>query len=145
MGVCLITETELGWILGGVFVGGVLGGVLRYSVAAWVTQIIGSAFPWGTLVVNASGSLLIGLLAGWLWSDALLVGSDPLALPAWAPVVAGLLGSYTTVSAFSLQTVDLWQAGRRTMAAFNVLLSVGLTLALAALGWILVRGPGVTS
>ncbi len=135
MGVRLNPGSETGLTLLAVFAGGALGGVLRYSLAAWVTRLAGNGFPWGTLVVNSSGSLALGILAGWLWSQALLAGDDPLALSGWALGVVGVLGSYTTVSAFSLQTVDLWQTGNHRAAFWNVVLSVGLTLALVGFGW----------
>lgn len=135
MGVCLIAVTSLLASLLLVALGGGVGGWLRHSVGQWVAEHAGSEFPWGTLVVNTSGALVLGLLAGLLWAPALLTGANLTQVPVWSLVVLGLLGSYTTVSSFSLQTLELMQHGRFDRALLNVLLSVSLSVALAAMGW----------
>ncbi|MFC2991644.1 fluoride efflux transporter CrcB [Halomonas tibetensis] len=112
--------------------GGGLGGMLRVAVGNAVSRRLGVAFPWGTLAVNLSGSLMIGLLAGLLGPPLPgEVGS------AWSLLAIGLLGGYTTVSTFSLQTLTLWQEGRPRMALANVLATLvpGLC-AVAAGAWL---------
>ena len=108
--------------------GGSLGAVLRYGVANGVHGLLGRDFPYGTLVVNVSGSLLMGLLY------VLLV--ERLALsPEWrAALLIGVLGAFTTFSSFSMETFALFEEGARMKALLNVLLSVTLCLAAVWLG-----------
>lgn len=107
--------------------GGALGGMSRLAVGNGVTGRLGARFPWGTLAVNLSGALLMGLLAGGLG----LPGPEG-PNPGWALLAVGLLGGYTTVSSFSLQTLLLWRQGRTGAALVNVLAT--LLVGLAALG-----------
>lgn len=109
-----------------VAIGGALGSVLRYLVGMAV------AFPAGTLVVNIAGSLCIGLV--WVWLAAR-------GLQHWAPfVMTGLLGGFTTFSAFSLDTLRLIEAGRIMAAGGYVLASVVLSIAACGLGLWLAKG-----
>jgi CrcB protein len=91
-----------------------VGAVLRYLVDRAVPP---HHFPRGTILVNTTGSFALGLLAG----------SSP-------TVTVGLLGGYTTLSTFAVETVALVERSRRTAAALNVALSVVLGLSAAALG-----------
>lgn len=116
-----------------VMLGSAIGGVARYWVSGVVGRGIGETFPWGTMVVNVSGALTIGVLAG-----AAAGGAWPSAPAAWHLAVFGFLGSYTTVSSFSLQTLALAHDGQHGRAAANVALSLGLCLSAAALGFGLV-------
>ncbi|MCY3624239.1 MAG: fluoride efflux transporter CrcB [Gammaproteobacteria bacterium] len=106
--------------------GGACGAVLRYCVQALTS---GAEFPWGTLVVNIAGCLAIGLaigaFAGVTWFEG--VGRPFL--------VAGVLGGFTTFSAFSADTVLLWEQGRVVPAVVYVLSSVACCLLAAALGY----------
>lgn len=104
--------------------GGGLGGLARVWMTAAIDGRLGGRFPWGTLAVNGVGSACLGLLAGLLPAQGL----------AWALLGIGLLGSFTTVSAFSLQTLGLWQRGDRRAAALNMGGSLGLCLGAAAGG-----------
>ncbi len=116
-----------------VALGGALGGVARVWLAGLVTRQLGDGFPWGTLVVNVTGSGLIGVAA------ALALGNDGsvTAWPsAWALLVIGVLGSYTTVSSFSYQTLVLLRAGEPGRAGANIAASVILCLGTAALAWL---------
>lgn len=97
-----------------VALGSALGGASRYALVRAVQERTRSAFPLGTLVVNVSGALLAGLLMGLLTAH---VGADS---TAQALLIIGFCGSYTTVSAFSLETLSLLQTGRRGLAALNV-------------------------
>ena len=109
--------------------GGALGGMARLGVGNAVSRRLGSAFPFGTLVVNLSGALVIGLLAGLMGLPP--AGEEP---HAWSLAVIGLLGGYTTVSSFSLQTLTLWQQGRAMAALANVAATLGIGLVAVALG-----------
>ena len=106
-----------------VAVGGAVGSVLRYLTSVVALEWLGAAFPWGTLAVNAIGSLVIGAMAG-----ADVEGSARLLL------VTGVLGGFTTFSAFSLDTWKLWQAARLPEAMLYAGVSVFLSLAAVALG-----------
>jgi CrcB protein len=110
-----------------VLVGGIVGGIARYAVSGFVARRIGETFPWGTLVVNASGSFAIGLFAAWLGSHA-TDGS------LWIAAAVGVLGSYTTVSSFSLQTLALARDGEWLLVVQNSLVSLALCLGAAFAG-----------
>lgn len=106
------------------------GGMLRFAVAGAVARRWGAQFPLGTLVVNLSGALALGLVSG------LLGGQGWLASPeAWLVVVTGFLGSYTTVSSFSLQTLSLIHEGHAARALANIGLSLAGCLLAVALGF----------
>lgn len=107
--------------------GGALGGVGRFAVSNLLAHTLGKAFPWGTLAVNASGALLAGWLLG-------IYGIENTTMT-WLFAVAGLLGGFTTVSSFSLQTLELWQRGMVFRALLNSVTTVLLGIAMAALGW----------
>ncbi|MCC5840177.1 MAG: CrcB family protein [Opitutales bacterium] len=117
------------WTVVLVFVGSALGGACRWMLAAWVDGVTPGHFPVGTLVVNASGALLIGV--GWV---ALLAA--PLGTAVWiAPLfLKGFLGGYTTVSGFCQQTLQLVLAGDLREAFLNVAGSYALCLVCVFLG-----------
>lgn len=128
-----MTEPDPGawlWVLAG----SALGGMARYALSGFVARHAGETFPWGTLVVNVSGALLAGLLLGALTQAA----GHPAALLQF--VLFGFLGSYTTVSSFSLQTLQLARNGQWLPATGNVALSAGLCLAAAWAGLWLAAG-----
>jgi CrcB protein len=107
--------------------GGAIGSVLRYAVSLAALALLGAAFPWGTLAVNVVGSAAIGALAG-----AGLDGQARLLL------VPGLLGGFTTFSAFSLEAAFLWERSAALAVAY-VVLSVALGIAACAAGFWLFR------
>ncbi len=114
-----------------VALGGAVGACARFWLSGVVARRVGETFPWGTLVVNVSGAIVIGVLA------AVVLTSDGVVeawREAWIVLVVGVLGSYTTVSSFSLQTLALARVGEYRHAAFNVLASLGLCLAGALAG-----------
>ncbi|AQU83334.1 MULTISPECIES: fluoride efflux transporter FluC [unclassified Halomonas] len=115
-----------------VALGGALGGMGRFAVSNLIAHLLGKAFPWGTLIVNASGAFI----AGWLLGYYGMLTTQPL----WLFAVAGLLGGYTTVSSFSLQTLELWQSGHPLRAAINIAVTLVLGLAMGTLGWLLGMG-----
>lgn len=114
-----------------VVLGGGLGGMARHALSSWAVAVLGESFPWGTLIVNVSGAAGIGMAAAWLLPAA--AGSQAHVL--WSGLVIGVLGSYTTVSSFSLQTWLLFSSGRAWAALLNILLSVSLCLGAALLGF----------
>ncbi len=119
-----------------VFVGAGLGGVLRHGVNVGVGRIAGAGFPWGTLAVNVAGGLAMGLLAGWLALRADWAASQQARLF----LATGLLGGFTTFSAFSLDALLLWERGAALQAAAYVAASVALSIGALAAGLAIVRG-----
>ena len=114
--------------LAGIAAGGAAGSVARYLVQVQCAHWFGSRFPYGTLMVNTVGSLLIGVLYIVLLERYAVSAETRLAL------LTGLLGGFTTFSAFSLETLDLIQRGSFLGAAGNVVLNVALCLAACFLG-----------
>ena len=109
-----------------VALGGGLGSIARFWVSGVVARRYGETFPWGTLAVNVTGAAAIGVLAALL----LAPGSPAFGHgPAWSGLAIGLLGSYTTVSSFSLQTLALARSGETGRALANIALSLLLCLA----------------
>ncbi|VVZ94416.1 fluoride efflux transporter FluC [Halomonas lysinitropha] len=108
--------------------GGGLGGMARLAVGNLVARYLGAGLPWGTLVVNLSGALLMGLAAGMLGLSGPETGLT------WPLLAIGLLGGYTTVSTFSLQTLTLWQQRRKAAALGYVALTLGAGVAALAVG-----------
>jgi CrcB protein len=106
-----------------VFLGAGLGGVLRHLLNAWVTALLGSAFPFGIMAINILGSTAMGLLAGWLTVKG-ANGSDLRLF-----LATGVLGGFTTFSAFSLDTAFLIERGETALAAAYVGASVALSIA----------------
>ncbi|MBM5812705.1 MAG: fluoride efflux transporter CrcB [Gammaproteobacteria bacterium] len=114
-------------------IGGAIGSVSRYLAGAAVHAWLPRTFPWGTLAVNVTGSLLIGLL--WAW----LAGRGPAAEPLRALLIIGLLGGFTTFSSFSLETLLLIGQHGWLRAGAYVLASVALCLAGCRAGLVLAR------
>lgn len=114
--------------------GGFAGAIARYVVDGFVSnQTSASAFPWGTFVVNLTGSLMLGVLA------ALVI--DRAALPAGlrGPVLIGFIGAYTTFSTFMLESWRLVEAGSYGMAMLNLVGSVTLGLSAVFVGLVIGR------
>ncbi len=116
-------------------IGGALGSVARYGFSDWITGLAerhDNIFPWGTLIVNVTGSFLIGLLFAW---------TEPAGRRWIGPAgreffMYGFCGGYTTFSSFSLQTLNLMQEREYLSAAGNVLASVALCLVAVWLGYL---------
>ena len=113
--------------------GGAVGALLRYWVSSGVYLLAGRDFPYGTLVVNVLGNLLMGFLYIWLLERTL----GGVAMRAF--VLIGLLGAFTTFSTFSMETLNLMEAGHMGKAILNTLMSVVLCIGAAALGVMLAR------
>lgn len=108
-----------------VALGGAVGAVARHGVNIGAGRLFGPGFPVGTLAVNVAGSFLMGLLV------VVLAGRGNALAPL---LMTGLLGGFTTFSAFSLDTVTLWQRGQGAVALAYVAASVGLSLAALLVG-----------
>ena len=108
--------------------GGALGAVLRFWMSNGVYALLGRGFPYGTLAVNVLGSLLMGFLFV-LLIDKLSLG------PNWrAALLIGLLGAFTTFSAFSIETLNLIEEGETMKTLLNTALSVVLCVGAAWVG-----------
>ena len=117
-----------------VILGSILGGVARYFLSGVIARRLGETFPWGTLFINVSGALLIGIFGGLAeHKSSAMASPDP-----WLFAVTGFLGSYTTVSSFSLQTLSLARDGETGRSFGYVVVSVVFCLAAAAAGFALV-------
>ena len=121
-----------------VAIGSALGGMARYWCSGISVRLFGEWFPWGTLIVNVLGSLVIGLVA------ALSAAHGPLLIKPELRVflMVGLCGGYTTFSSFSLQTFELIKEGEWLWAGANCVLSVALCLAAVWLGYAAVAAVG---
>ena len=113
-----------------VALGGAIGSVARLWLSVYVATLLGLTFPWGTILINVSGSLVIGFFGTLTGPD----GRIAVPLNTRAFVMVGLCGGFTTFSAFSLQTLVLARDGRLFHAGANIVLSVVLCLAAVALG-----------
>lgn len=118
-----------------VMLGGAIGAGARHLVGAAALARLGPGFPWGTLIVNLSGGLMMGLLAGWLVRAG---GSEATRLF----VAVGMLGGYTTFSAFSLETFLMIERSQYGAAAAYVGASAVGSVALLFLGLRLTRIAG---
>jgi fluoride exporter len=116
-----------------VFFGGGLGASLRHFINLACARYFGTAFPWGTFIINITGSTVMGLIAGYLAFKG--EASQPWRLF----LMTGVLGGYTTFSAFSLDTVLLYERGQVGLALFYVVGSVVLSIAGLFAGLSLVR------
>lgn len=114
-------------------IGGAAGALLRYWMSSGIHAVLGQGFPYGTLAVNISGSVLMGLCYIFL-SERMVAGVE------WrAGLMIGLLGAFTTFSSFSIETLNLIEAGQSLRAGMNVLLSVSLCLIGCWLGMVIGR------
>jgi len=113
--------------------GGALGALGRYLAISWFGHRLGTGFPYGTLAVNAVGSLLLGAFVA--------LGATAWQMPreVQAFVAVGVLGAFTTVSTFAMDTAYLAGRHQRGLAAIYIALSVALSLAGAALGYYLAQ------
>ncbi|MDB5521123.1 MAG: camphor resistance protein CrcB [Tardiphaga sp.] len=116
-----------------VFVGGGLGSVLRYALTMAAGKAFGPHFPWGTFLINITGSTVMGLIAGYL------AFKGETAQPWRIFLMTGILGGYTTFSAFSLDAAVLYERGEIALALAYVLGSVLMAIIGLFAGLALVR------
>ncbi len=112
-----------------IFLGSGVGGVCRYALSGWVQRLGNGSFPVGTLAVNVIGCLLIGFLTASLSGRVLIREEYRVAL------IVGILGGFTTFSAFGMETFALLNDGQFARAAVNVAASVGVGLAAVWIGY----------
>lgn len=114
--------------------GGAIGAGTRYAVTQWFAAKGWAAYPWATLVINVSGSMLMGLTVGLLLARTALPGELRVFL------ATGILGGYTTFSAFSLEVWQLAERGESGAAVAYIAASVVLSIAGLGLGLLIAKG-----
>jgi CrcB protein len=114
--------------------GGALGSVARYMMQSFIGSLTGPNFPYGTLIVNISGSIIMGLFIGWLART-----NHENAQQLRFFIAIGILGGYTTFSSFSLEAITLYQEGRWLAMGMYIAGSVVLSLAGLLIGLKLMR------
>jgi len=121
-----------------VLLGGAVGAGFRYQIGAVAMRNLGPNFPWGTWIVNLLGGLLMGILAGSLVRQFTPEQGEPLRLL----LGVGVLGGFTTFSAFSLETANMLIRGQNTLAAAYAVSSVAGSVLLLLVGLYLTRALG---
>jgi CrcB protein len=116
-----------------VAVGASLGGVARYYLGTAIQHRLGAGFPWGTLVINVSGSLLLGAIVRYAFA------TPGMSVELRALLATGFCGGYTTFSTYSLETAILLEEGRYERAVLYAFSSVLLALVATACGFLLAR------
>ena len=114
------------------FLGAGVGGALRYLVSTLVSEMVPRPFPWGTTLVNFSGCLVMGVLT------AILLNSEH--PPLWKLIaIVGFLGGFTTFSAYSIETIQLFEARKYAIAIANITVSNLFSIGACAVGYFLFR------
>jgi CrcB protein len=124
-----------------VAIGGALGSMARYGIGGLVSAKFGATFPWGTLVVNVTGSFIIGFLGALTAPEGKMTPQSRVL--ATQLLITGVCGGYTTFSSFSLQTLNLLRDREWLYAGGNILVSVILCMIAVWLGYLL--GSSVNS
>ncbi|MBN1493153.1 MAG: fluoride efflux transporter CrcB [Candidatus Omnitrophica bacterium] len=112
--------------------GGAIGAIARYMVSGWVYAVTGAYFPWGTFVINLTGSLFIGFLWG-AFEEASMSHNMRMFF------IVGLLGSFTTFSTFSFENVQLIRDSEFGLMGLNIAISVVGGIAMVFIGMLCVR------
>ncbi|MBU0556149.1 MAG: fluoride efflux transporter CrcB [Alphaproteobacteria bacterium] len=118
-----------------VMIGGAIGAALRYQLGRASLRVMGSGYPWGTLAANVLGGFLMGALVGWLAVRYQGQHSEQIRLL----LAVGVLGGFTTFSAFSLETMLMFERGELLSALGYILLSVAASIGALALGMTIMR------
>jgi fluoride exporter len=118
------------WTLSQVAAGGAIGAVLRFATVLGAARVLGAGFPFGTMIVNVAGSLAMGFFFVILTARG--SGLHPFLL-------TGILGGFTTFSAFSLDAITLWERGDAFQAGLYVVASVMLSILALAFGALMAR------
>ena len=116
-----------------VMIGGAFGSAFRYQLGRVALQQMGPGFPWGTLIVNLLGGFLMGVLAGVVATDG------PVDRPLWLLLGVGMLGGFTTFSAFSFDVFAMLQRNEFAVAGAYVGASVAGSVMLLVLGYWIAR------
>lgn len=116
-----------------VMLGGAIGSAFRYQLGRTALHHMGAGFPWGTLIVNLVGGLLMGVLAG------VVINDGAVDRPLWLFLGVGVLGGFTTFSAFSLDLFAMLQRGDHALAAAYIACSVAGSVMLLIAGFWLTR------
>jgi len=113
--------------------GAIAGANLRYLVSHFSAKYLSASLPWGTLIINISGSFILGFFLVW-------TSERVLADPRWRALIAvGFCGAYTTFSSYSYETFNLFEQGHYSLAAGNFLANNVLSLAGVVAGAVLAR------
>jgi len=118
-----------------VAIGGALGSVSRFWLSGFVAERYGETFPWGTIVINVTGSFVIGIIAALAIPEGRLDSQSRAFATQF--LMYGICGGYTTFSSFSLQTLNLLRTREWLYAGGNVILSVVLCMIAVWLGYLL--------
>jgi fluoride exporter len=118
-----------------VALGGALGSVARFWINGLVVEKLSPTFPWGTLVINVTGSFVIGIIGALAVPEGRMDSSSRVFATQF--LMVGVCGGYTTFSSFSLQTLNLLRDREWLYAGGNVILSVVLCMIAVWLGWLL--------
>jgi CrcB protein len=115
-------------------IGAIVGANLRYFVGQSVAKLLSSSLPYGTLIINITGSFILGFFLVW-------TGERVLADPRWRMLIAiGFCGGYTTFSSFAYETFALFEQGRFAASALNVMVTNILCLLAVMAGAAIARG-----
>lgn len=118
-----------------VAIGGAIGSMARYGVGGLVSEKIGDSFPWGTILINITGSFVIGFLGAITSAEGKMTPQSRIF--ATQLLITGVCGGYTTFSSFSLQTLNLLRDREWLYAGGNVIISVFACMIAVWLGYIL--------
>ncbi len=118
-------------------VGGAFGSMARFSLAFWVTKLMGKSFPYGILLVNILGCLLIGILAAYFQKTKLF--DHIMGLHLRSLLITGFLGGFTTFSSFTLDALMLFEKGFWFKALSYIILSVVVSMIAVTLGFLWVK------
>ncbi|MBN9045571.1 MAG: fluoride efflux transporter CrcB [Rhizobiales bacterium] len=114
-----------------VMAGGFIGGILRFFISGFMARRVGETFPWGTFIVNVSGAAAIGMM----FALGASLGGFYATTTFRGFVLVGIMGGYTTVSSFCLQSLNLMLDGERKAALFNVVASALSCVLAVAVGY----------